>query len=162
MTEVRSYRTAHRDEWRESFDTMPSLNDVVLKAAATALTAHPALNTALIEGTIHRYREINLGVAIDVEDGLVVPVLRNADQLDLGQIASGVARLSTRAKEAKLTPGRSPEPCTNATCCHPGAVPDCREPGCRCRNTGGRGPDRTRSIPTRAHPPASTYRPPNW
>ena len=105
MTEVRTYRTAHRDGWRESFDTMPSLNDVVLKATATALTAHPALNAALIEGEIHRYREINLGVAVDVEDGLVVPVLRNVDHLDLGQIANGVADLSARAKATKLTPG---------------------------------------------------------
>ena len=104
MTEVRTYRTAHRDEWREAFGTMPSLNDVVLKAAATALAAHPALNAALVEGAIHRYREINLGVAIDVEDGLVVPVLRHADQLSLGQVASGVADLSARAKESKLTP----------------------------------------------------------
>ena len=104
MTEVRTYRTAHRNEWRESFDTMPSLNDVVLKAAATALEAHPALNSALVEGAIHRYREINLGVAIDIKDGLVVPVLRNADRLSLGQVASSVADLSARAKASKLTP----------------------------------------------------------
>ena len=104
MTEVRTYRTAHRNEWRASFDTMPSLNDVVLKAAATALEAHPVLNSALVGGAIHRYREINLGVAIDVDDGLVVPVLRNADRLSLGQVASGVADLSARAKASKLTP----------------------------------------------------------
>ena len=104
MTEVRAHRTAHRAEWRENFGVMPSLNDVVLKAAASALAAHRDLNAALIDDAIHRYREINLGIAIDVEDGLVVPVLRNVDQLDLGQVASGVADLSTRAKATKLTP----------------------------------------------------------
>ena len=104
MTEVRAFRLSHRNEWRESFETMPSLNDILLKAAATALTSHPALNAALVEGEIHRYREVNLGFAVDVEDGLVVPVLRNADRLDLGQIAHGVAELSGRAKGAKLTP----------------------------------------------------------
>jgi len=103
MTEVRAFRTANRDEWRSKFGVMPSLNDIVLKAVAVALEAHPALNSALIDGMIHRYREINLGVAVDVEDGLVVPVLRNVGQLDLGRVASGVADLTARAKAGKLT-----------------------------------------------------------
>ena len=102
MTEVRAYRTAKRDEWRAAFGIMPSLNDIVLKAAVVALEAHPALNAAFVDGSIHRYREINLGVAVDVEDGLVVPVLRNASQLDLGGIANSVADLTARAKAGKL------------------------------------------------------------
>ena len=104
MTEVRSHRTSNRDAWREAYGIMPSLNDVVLKAAATALTTHPALNAALVDGAIHRYREINVGVAVDVEDGLVVPVLRNVSRLDLGEVARGVADLGARAKDSKLTP----------------------------------------------------------
>ena len=103
MTEVRAFRTVNRAEWRSKFGVMPALNDIVLKAVAVALDGHPALNSALIDGAIHRYREINLGVAVDVEDGLVVPVLRNAGQLDLGGIASGVADLTARAKAGKLT-----------------------------------------------------------
>ena len=103
MTEVRAWRTANRDEWRAAFGVMPSLNDIVLKAAAVALEGHPALNSALVDGAIHRYRVINLGVAVDVEDGLVVPVVRNADQIDLGGIASAVANLTARAKAGKLT-----------------------------------------------------------
>ena len=103
MTEVRAFRTAHRDEWRSKFGVMPALNDIALKAVAIALEAHPALNSALIDGAIHRYRTINLAVAVDVEDGLVVPVLRNAGQLDLGGIASAVADLTARAKAGKLT-----------------------------------------------------------
>ena len=103
MTEVRAFRTANRAEWRSKFGVMPALNDIVLKAVAVALEAHPALNSALIDGAIHRYREINLGVAVDVEDGLVVPVLRNAGQLDLGGIANGVADLTARARAGKLT-----------------------------------------------------------
>ena len=104
MTEVRAFRTGNRDEWRSKFGVMPSLNDIVLKAAAVTLEAHPALNSALIDGAIHRYREINLGVAVDVEDGLVVPVLRDAGRLDLGGIARAVADLTARAKAGKLTP----------------------------------------------------------
>ena len=103
MTEVRALRTASRDAWRAGFGVMPSLNDIVLKAVAVALEAHPALNSAFVDGAIHRYREVNLGVAVDVEDGLVVPVLRNAGQLDLGGIASAVAELTARAKAGKLT-----------------------------------------------------------
>ena len=103
MTEVRAWRTAKRDEWRAAFGIMPSLNDIVLKAAAVALEAHPTLNSAFVDGSIHRYREINLGVAVDVEDGLVVPVLHNAGRLDLGGIASAVADFTTRAKARKLT-----------------------------------------------------------
>ena len=103
MTEVRSLRTASRVEWRSKFGVMPALNDIVLKAVAVALEAHPTLNSAFVDGSIHRYREINLGVAVDVEDGLVVPVLRNAGQLDLGGIASGVAELTARAKAGRLT-----------------------------------------------------------
>ena len=103
MTEVRAWRTANRDEWRAEYRVMPSLNDIVLKAVAVALEAHPALNSALIDGAIHRYREINLGVAVDVEDGLVVPVLHNADQLDLGGIANAVGDMTARAKAGKLT-----------------------------------------------------------
>ena len=104
MTEVRAWRTARRDEWRAAFGIMPALNDVVLKAVAVALEAHPALNAALVDGAVHRYREINLGVAVDVEDGLVVPVLRNAGKLDLGRIASAVADLTARARAGKLSP----------------------------------------------------------
>ena len=103
MTEVRAWRTANRDEWRAAFGVMPSLNDIVLKTVAVALEGHPALNSALVDGAIHRYRVINLGVAVDVEDGLVVPVLRDAGQLDLGGIASAVADLTARAKAGKLT-----------------------------------------------------------
>ena len=103
MTEVRAWRTAKRDEWRAAFGIMPSLNDIVLKAVAVALEAHPTLNSAFVDGSIHRYREINLGVAVDVEDGLVVPVLHNAGRLDLGGIASAVTDFTTRAKARKLT-----------------------------------------------------------
>ena len=104
MTEVRALRTARRDEWRSKFGVMPALNDIVLKAVAVALEAHPTLNSAFVDGSIHRYREINLGVAVDVDDGLVVPVLRNAGLLDLGAIASAVAELTARAKAGRLTP----------------------------------------------------------
>ena len=79
------------------------MNDIVLKAVAVALKAYPALNSALIDGAIHQYGTIHLSVSVDVDDGLVVPVLHRAGTLDLGGVASGVADLTARAKASKLT-----------------------------------------------------------
>ena len=103
MTDMRAFRNACRSEWRAAYGLVPSLNDILLKAVAAALEAHPALNSAFVDGEVHRYREVNLGVAVDVEDGLVVPVLRNAAKLDLGQIATAAADLADRAKTGKLS-----------------------------------------------------------
>ncbi len=104
MTAMRAFRNANRSEWRAAYGIVPALNDIVLKAAAAALEANPALNAALVNGAIHRYREINLGMAVDVEDGLVVPVLRDAGRLDLGGIARAAADLTARARSRKLAP----------------------------------------------------------
>ncbi len=104
MTAMRAFRNANRSEWRTAYGIVPALNDIVLKAAAAALEANPALNAALVDGAIHRYREINLGMAVDVEDGLVVPVLRDAGRLDLGGIAHAAADLTARARSRKLAP----------------------------------------------------------
>ncbi len=103
MTDMRAFRNASRSEWRAAYGLVPSLNDILLKAVAAALEAHPALNSAFVDGEVHRYREVNLGVAVDVEDGLVVPVLRNAAKLGLGQIATAAADLAERAKTGKLS-----------------------------------------------------------
>ncbi len=103
MTDMRAFRNASRSEWRTAYGLVPSLNDILLKAVAAALEAHPALNSAFVDGEVHRYREVNLGVAVDVEDGLVVPVLRNAAKLGLGQIATAAADLAERAKTGKLS-----------------------------------------------------------
>ena len=103
MTDMRAFRNASRSEWRAAYGLVPSLNDILLKAVAAALEAHPALNSAFVDGVVRRYREVNLGVAVDVEDGLVVPVLRNAAKLGLGQITTAAADLAERAKTGKLS-----------------------------------------------------------
>ena len=104
MTAMRAFRNARRSEWRAAYGIVPALNDIVLKAAAAALEANPALNAAFVEGAVHRYREVNLGMAVDIEDGLVVPVLRGAGRLDLGQVAHAAADLAARARARKLAP----------------------------------------------------------
>ena len=78
----------------------------MLKATAEALKSHPRLNAALIDGAVHQYREVNLGVAVDIPDGLVVPVVsERADTLGIVEIATQVRALAERARGGKLRVG---------------------------------------------------------
>jgi pyruvate dehydrogenase E2 component (dihydrolipoamide acetyltransferase) len=81
-----------------------SFNDLVLKAVAVALKQHPAVNSSWRGETIRVNHHIHLGVAVAIEDGLIVPVVRFADQKSLSQIAGEVKDLAGRAKSKKLQP----------------------------------------------------------
>ncbi|MDO8999276.1 MAG: pyruvate dehydrogenase complex dihydrolipoamide acetyltransferase [Bacteroidota bacterium] len=85
-------------------DTKISFNDLVIKACAAALRKHPRVNTSWMGDKIRSYGHIHIGVAVAVEDGLLVPVIRFADQKSLSQISSEVKDLGKRAKEKKLQP----------------------------------------------------------
>ena len=102
FTALQAARTANADAWRDAYGIAPTLNDFVLKATAEALKAHPQLNAALIDDAIHQYSDINLGVAIDIESGLVVPVVRRVDTLGVIALAGQVRELADRAREGKL------------------------------------------------------------
>ena len=81
-----------------------SFNDMVIKAVAAALKKHPVINSAWQEDTIRRNEHINVGVAVSVEDGLLVPVVRFADGKTLSQISVEVKDFAGRAKAKKLQP----------------------------------------------------------
>ncbi|RRB17364.1 pyruvate dehydrogenase complex dihydrolipoamide acetyltransferase [Larkinella knui] len=81
-----------------------SFNDFVLKAAALALKKHPAVNSSWLGDKIRRYSYVNIGVAVAVDEGLLVPVVRNADQKTLSTIAAEVKDLAGKAKDKKLQP----------------------------------------------------------
>ncbi|MDR6195483.1 pyruvate dehydrogenase complex dihydrolipoamide acetyltransferase [Siphonobacter sp. SORGH_AS_0500] len=81
-----------------------SFNDFAIKAAALALKQHPAVNASWLGDKIRRYKYINIGVAVAVEDGLVVPVVRNADQKTLSTISTEVKDYAGKAKSKKLQP----------------------------------------------------------
>ncbi|MEO1515315.1 MAG: pyruvate dehydrogenase complex dihydrolipoamide acetyltransferase [Bacteroidota bacterium] len=81
-----------------------SFNDLVIKACAVALRQHPAVNSSWMGDTIRRNGNINIGVAVAVKDGLLVPVIRHADMKSLSQIKSEVVNLAGKAKEKKLHP----------------------------------------------------------
>jgi len=81
-----------------------SFNDLVVKAAALALRQHPAVNASWLGDKIRRYHHIHVGIAVAIEDGLIVPVIRFADQKSLPQIAAESKELSGRARNKKLQP----------------------------------------------------------
>jgi pyruvate dehydrogenase E2 component (dihydrolipoamide acetyltransferase) len=81
-----------------------SFNDFVLKATALALKKHPAVNSSWMGDKIRVNHHVNIGVAVAVEDGLLVPVVRFADTKSLSQISVEVKEFATRAKNKKLQP----------------------------------------------------------
>lgn len=85
-------------------DTKVSFNDMVIKACAMALKKHPKVNSQWKDDVTVIHHHVHIGVAVAVEDGLVVPVLKFADQLSLSQIGANVKDVAGRAKNKKLQP----------------------------------------------------------
>lgn len=85
-------------------DTKVSFNDIVIKASALALKKHPKINSQWTAESIIINYHVNIGVAVAVEDGLVVPVLPFTDSMSLSQIGTSVRDLAGRAKNKKLLP----------------------------------------------------------
>jgi pyruvate dehydrogenase E2 component (dihydrolipoamide acetyltransferase) len=95
---------AARASMNELPDTKVSFNDMVLKACAMALLKHKQVNTTWKDDHTLFNHHVHLGVAVAVEDGLVVPVIRHADQLSLSTIGAQVKDMAGRARTKKLTP----------------------------------------------------------
>jgi 2-oxoisovalerate dehydrogenase E2 component (dihydrolipoyl transacylase) len=104
MTPVVAWRAARKDAFREREGIDLTYLPIVLEAVARTLREFPRLNAAWDEDRIIHRREINLGVAVALEDGLVVPVIRNADRLSRTGLAHAVAELAGRARAGSLTP----------------------------------------------------------
>jgi len=81
-----------------------SFNDMVLKACAIALKQHPAINSSWLGDKIRVNHHVNIGVAVAVPDGLLVPVVRFADTKTLSQIGTEVKEFAQKAKDKKLQP----------------------------------------------------------
>jgi pyruvate dehydrogenase E2 component (dihydrolipoamide acetyltransferase) len=81
-----------------------SFNDMVIKACALALRQHPAVNSAWLGDKIRKYDYVNIGVAVAVEEGLLVPVVRDADKKTLSVISGEVKEFAGKAKDKKLQP----------------------------------------------------------
>lgn len=93
-----------RTQLNELSPVKVSFNDMVVKAAALALRQHPAVNASWMGDKIRRHHHIHIGVAVAIEDGLIVPVIRFADQKNFPQIAAESKELAGKAKSKKLQP----------------------------------------------------------
>ncbi|MHA6727559.1 pyruvate dehydrogenase complex dihydrolipoamide acetyltransferase [Chryseobacterium sp. A301] len=93
---------AARKEINSLPDTKVSFNDMIIKATAMALRKHPQVNSTWATDKIVHHGNINVGVAVAVPDGLVVPVLKNADQMNYTQISSSVKDMAGRARNKGL------------------------------------------------------------
>jgi pyruvate dehydrogenase E2 component (dihydrolipoamide acetyltransferase) len=85
-------------------DLKISINDIIIKVTAAALIQHPEVNASFQEKFIRYYEHADIGVAVAIEDGLITPVVRAADQKSLSQIASEVRELAERARSKRLKP----------------------------------------------------------
>ncbi len=95
---------AARTQLNEISPAKISFNDMVVKAAALALRQHPAVNASWLGDKIRRYSHVHIGIAVAIEEGLIVPVVRFADQKTLPQIAAESKELAGKAKNKKLQP----------------------------------------------------------
>lgn len=85
-------------------DLKISINDIIIKVAAAALIQHPQVNASYQEKVVRYYEHADVGVAVAIEDGLITPVVRAADQKSLSQIAAEVRELAERARSKRLKP----------------------------------------------------------
>jgi pyruvate dehydrogenase E2 component (dihydrolipoamide acetyltransferase) len=90
-----------REQLKADFDL--TYTDLVVKAAARALKEHPLLNATLVGDEVHLLEEVHIGVAVALEEGLIVPVVRDADKKTLQEIAQETRRLAEGAREGTLT-----------------------------------------------------------
>jgi pyruvate dehydrogenase E2 component (dihydrolipoamide acetyltransferase) len=101
MDEAVKLRTQLVTEW-EPEGVRPSYTDLVIKAVAKALRRHPILNATISGAEIHLLEDVHVGMAVAVDDGLLVPVIRNADSIPLKDLSGTSTRLATAAREGTL------------------------------------------------------------
>jgi 2-oxoglutarate dehydrogenase E2 component (dihydrolipoamide succinyltransferase) len=104
MAAVSSFRSAHKDAFESSQGIKLTFLPFIVHAVVRALREFPALNASVIEEAIIEKRDINVGLAVETEKGLVVPVIRDADRLSLVGLAEAVEDLSSRARAKRLSP----------------------------------------------------------
>ncbi|RPG56423.1 MAG: pyruvate dehydrogenase [Flavobacteriales bacterium] len=91
-----------REQYNSQPETKISFNDLIIKATALSLSMHPVVNSQWSQNEITHHKHVHVGVAVAVEDGLVVPVLKFADNLNLNEIGLKVKDFANRAQEKKL------------------------------------------------------------
>ena len=102
VTRLLALRADLKCQYADTDLVVPGLNDFVVLAAARALRSHPILNASVREDGIHLLEDINVGVAVAVPDGLMVPVVPGADRLTVGGIATRIRELAASARSGSL------------------------------------------------------------
>ncbi len=93
-----------RDKFKHKQTTYPSITDLLIKAAALALTRHPEINVSFTGHAIRRHARIDIGIAVGIDDGLITPVIRNCGGKSLDDIATESRTLIDRARDKRLQP----------------------------------------------------------
>ncbi len=93
-----------REQLRGRLDPLPSLTDLIVKAAAKALRRHPRANGSFVKDRFEFHGRVNVGVAVAAEDALLVPVVRDVDRLSISELAVETRRLAAAARERAITP----------------------------------------------------------
>jgi pyruvate dehydrogenase E2 component (dihydrolipoamide acetyltransferase) len=104
MTECTRLRALILPAIEQAYGTRVSFTDLIIRAAALALLEHPRLNASFNGTEIRIHKKVNIGVAVALEDGLVVPVLHDTSSSSVGTISSTLKQLVARARENRLTP----------------------------------------------------------
>jgi pyruvate dehydrogenase E2 component (dihydrolipoamide acetyltransferase) len=113
MNATVTFRQAMLAQWEQQYRVRISLNDLITKAVATALRRHPRLNATLVDQEVHLHENVNVGVAVNLDEGLIVPVIADADCKDLGQIARESRELADKARAVPMR--LSPDEVSNGT-----------------------------------------------
>jgi pyruvate dehydrogenase E2 component (dihydrolipoamide acetyltransferase) len=95
-------RAQLKEQWSQAGIPVPTITDLIVRAAALALREHPRLNASVHDNAIHVQPEINVGIAVALEEGLMVPVVKRADQLPLSAIAAESRRFADGARSGRL------------------------------------------------------------
>lgn len=103
MTACLALREQLKEEIEKRANVRLTMTDILVKVAASALKIHPIINSRIEGDQIRLIEEINIGVAIALENGLIVPVVHHADQKSLAEIALTIRNLTQRAREGKLS-----------------------------------------------------------
>jgi len=102
VTEMVNFRDSMREEFKNDESVKISFNDIILLAVSRALTLHPLMNSTHQGDEIRQYASANIGIAVAIPEGLIVPVLKNADQKGLLQIARETRELAGKARAESL------------------------------------------------------------
>jgi pyruvate dehydrogenase E2 component (dihydrolipoyllysine-residue acetyltransferase) len=95
---------ALREQIKRSVSSdLPSLNDLIIKASALALREHPVANGSFVDESFELHARINIGIAVATQDALIVPVIKDADEKSVGQIARESRRLAARVRDGDVT-----------------------------------------------------------